>query len=181
MKTLVRRPGRWTALLWCLMAVVVWAADVRVTPLVTDGRVFASFTANESYTPEVREAVQSGLPTTLTFTVELRQAAVIWFDHTVSTVTVASAIKYDTLTRAFQVSKMIDGQVFSSESTTKEDDVRKWATEYERVSLSKGENLEPNGEYYVRVRMRATPRRSFSLWPWGHDDAAGRADFTFIK
>lgn len=181
MTTITKRRGGAAVLLWSMAVAMLLASDVRVTPLVNDGRVYASFTAADSYTPEVREAVQSGLPTTLTFIVELRQSAVIWFDHTVASVTVASSIKYDNLTRAFQVSKMTDGQVFSSESTTKEDDVRKWATEFDRVSLSKGDNLEPNGEYYVRVRMRATPRRSFSLWPWGRDDAAGRADFTFIR
>jgi hypothetical protein len=169
------------AMLWSLAAVVLWAADVRVTPLVTDGQVYASFNAGESYTADVHEAVQSGLPTTLTFFVELRQASVIWFDRNVATVTVAASIKYDTLRGDFQVSKMADGQVFSSERTDKEADARKWATEFERVRLSNGANLESNGEYYVRVRLRTTPRRSVSLWPWGRDDAAGRADFTFIR
>lgn len=168
-------------MLWCVAVAVVLASDVRVTPLVTSGQVFASFSATDSYTREVQEAVESGLPTTLTFVVELREASVVWWDRTVTTVTVASSIKYDSLTRAFQVSKMTEGQVFSSESTNRQDDAKKWATEFERVRLSRGDNLEPNGEYYVRVRMRATPRRSFSLWPWGRDDAAGRADFTFIR
>lgn len=180
MTTRVRQAGA-IALLWLLAVAAVFAADVRVTPLVADGQVFASFTATDSYTRELQEAVESGLPTTMTFVVELRQASVIWWDRTVTTVTVASSIKYDNLTRAFQVSKMTDGRVMSSESTNKEDDARKWATEFERVKLSQGDNLEPNGEYYVRVRMRATPRRSFSLWPWGRDDATGRADFTFIR
>jgi hypothetical protein len=169
------------ASLWSMLAVVLWAADVRVTPLVSDGQVYASFTAADSYTAEVHEAVQSGLPTTLTFFVELRQSSVIWFDRNVTAVTVAASIKYDTLRGDFQVTKMTDGQVFSSERTDKEGEARTWATEFERVRLSNGANLEPNGEYYVRVRMRATPRRSVSLWPWGRDDAAGRADFTFIR
>ncbi len=174
---------RWGAIVavWAIAVATLFASDVRVTPLVTGGQVFASFVAGDGYTPEVREAVRSGLPTTLTFVVDLRQSSVLWWDKTVSSVTVASSIKFDTLTRAFQVSKMTDGQVFSSESTTREDDVKKWATEFDRVSLSNGSNLEANGEYYVRVRMRATPRRSFSLWPWGRDDADGRADFTFIR
>ena len=175
------RRGGVTVMAWTIAVALVLAADVRVTPLVAGGQVFASFSAGDSYTPEVREAVQSGLPTTLTFVVELRQSSVIWWDRTVSSVTAAASIKYDTLTRAFQVSKMIDGQVMSSQSTDQEDAVKKWATEFERVGLSNGGNLEPNGEYYVRVRMRATPRRSFSLWPWGRDDASGRADFTFIR
>lgn len=167
----------------CLMlaAAVLVAADVRVTPLVAEGQVYASFSAMEAYTPEVREAVQSGLPTTLTFYVDLRQSALIFWDRTIASVTAAAAVKFDPLRGVFQVSKMTDGQVAWSGTTDREDDVRKWSTEFERIRLTAGDVLEANGEYYVRVRVRATPRRTFFLWPWGRDDAAGRADFTFIR
>jgi hypothetical protein len=164
-----------------LSAAVLLAADVRVTPLIANGQVFASFTAPDTYSSDVRESVQSGLPTTLTYTVDLRQSSFIWFDRTLATASVAAAIKFDALTGSFQVTRMTDGQVLSSDRTSKEDDARKWATEFERVKLSNGDGLEPNGEYYVRVRARATPHRSFVLWPWSRDDAAGRADFTFIR
>ena len=164
-----------------LSVATLLAADVRVTPLIDNGQVFASFTAPESYSADVREAVQSGLPTTVTYTVELRQASLVWFDRTLATTIVAAAIKFDALTTSYQVTRMADGQVLSSDRTAKEDDVKKWSTEFERVKLSNGDGLEPNGEYYVRVRARATPHRSFILWPWGRDDAAGRADFTFIR
>ena len=164
-----------------LSVAVLLAADVRVTPLIANGQVFASFTAPDTYSADVRESVQSGLATTLTYTVDLRQSSLIWFDRTLATATVAAAIKYDALTASFQVTRMTDGQVLSSDRTTKEDDAKKWATEFERVKLSNGDGLEPNGEYYVRVRARATPHRSFVLWPWSRDDAAGRADFTFIR
>lgn len=164
-----------------LSVATLMAADVRVTPLIAGGQVFASFTAPDTYSPDVREAVQSGLSTSLTYTVELRQSSLVWFDRTLASTTVAAAIKYDALTTSFQVTRMADGQVLSSDRTAKEDDVKKWATQFERVKLSSGDGLEANGEYYVRVRARATPHRSFVLWPWGRDDAAGRADFTFIR
>jgi hypothetical protein len=164
-----------------LSVATILAADVRVTPLIDGSQVLVSFSAPDTYSADVREAVQSGLPTSLTFTVELRQGSMIWFDRTLAVATVAAAIKYDALTGAFQVTRMTDGQVMSSDRTAKEDDVKKWATEFERVKLSNGDGLETNGEYYVRVRARATPHRSFVLWPWTRDDAAGRADFTFIR
>ncbi len=164
-----------------LSAATLRAADVRVTALIADGQIFASFTAPDTYTADVRESVQSGLPTMLTFTVELRQPSLVWFDRTLASTTVAAAIKYDALTKSFQVTRMTDGQVLSSDRTAQEDDVKKWSTEFERVKLSNGDGLEPNGEYYVRVRARATPHRNFVLWPWSRDDAAGRADFTFIR
>lgn len=164
-----------------LSVATLLAADVRVTPLIAGGHVFASFTAPETYSAEVRESAQSGLSTTLTFTVELRQSSLVWFDRTLATTTVAAAIKYDALAASFQVTRMADGQVLSSDRTANEDDVKKWSTEFERVKLSNGDGLEPNGEYYIRVRARATPHRTFVLWPWGRDDAAGRADFTYIR
>jgi hypothetical protein len=170
-----------TGLAVALSVATLFAADVRVTPLIAGGQVFASFSTPDTYSADVRESVQSGLPTTLTYTVELRQSSLVWFDRTLATATVAAAIKYDALTASFQVTRMTDGQVMSSDRTAKEDDVKKWATEFERVKLSNGDGLEPNGEYYVRVRARATPHRNFVLWPWSRDDAAGRADFTFIR
>jgi hypothetical protein len=171
----------WVGLIAVLSAAVLLAADVRVTPLIANGQVFASFTAPDTYSADVRESVQSGLPTTLTYTVDLRQSSFIWFDRTLATASVAAAIKFDALTGSFQVTRMTDGQVLSSDRTSKEEEARKWATEFERVKLSNGDGLEPNGEYYVRVRARATPHRNFVLWPWSRDDAAGRADFTFIR
>src|SRR6185369_1984626 len=139
------------------------AADVRVTPLIDNGQVFASFTAPDTYSADVRESVQSGLPTTVTYTVELRQSSLIWFDRTLASTIVAAAIKFDALTTSYQVTRMTDGQVLSSDRTAKEDDVKKWSTEFERVKLSNGDGLDANGEYYVRVRARATPHRSFVL------------------
>jgi hypothetical protein len=59
--------------------------------------------------------------------------------------------------------------------------MRAWVTEFEHVPLSDGDSMEPNAEYYVRVRIRSSPHRSFFLWPWSRDDADVRADFTYIR
>jgi hypothetical protein len=52
---------------------------------------------------------------------------------------------------------------------------------FDSESLLPGDPLEANADYYVRVRLHATPKRTFSLWPWGRDDGSGRTDFTFIR
>jgi hypothetical protein len=79
------------------------------------------------------------------------------------------------------VSKLESGRVAWSERTHDIAQVRTWMTTFERVPLTSREPLEPNAEYYVRVRMHATPKRTFSYWPWAGDTASGRADFTFIR
>lgn len=161
-------------------AVLRAAGDIRVTPLVADRQVSASFNAAPTFDQDARQVMQSGLLLTFSYTVELRRPSTIWLDPTLAAVTVASSVKFDNLTGEYLVSKLLDGRVISSEHTKDEAQVRIWMTAFDRVALVPGSPLEPNADYYVRVRLRASPKRTFSLWPWGGDDGLGRADFTFL-
>jgi hypothetical protein len=156
-------------------------AEIKVTPVVTDGRVSASFSAPAAFNDESREVVKSGVPLTFTYLVELRRPSAIWWDRTVGTSTVAAAVKFDNLTNIYQVTKQQDGRVTWSKATPKEDEMRTWVTGFDGVPIQVSEALEPNADYYVRVRLDAHPHVRVSLWPWGRNDAAGRADFTFIR
>ena len=160
---------------------IALADDIRVTPLVAEGRVLASFSAPSAFSEDARAVMQSGLLLTFTYTLELRRPATIWLDRTMAIATVAAQVKFDTLTRLHQVTKQTGATVVWSERTPDEAQARTWMTTFERVPLDVTEPLEPNADYYVRVRLHATPKRTFSIWPWGHDDATGRADFTFIR
>src|SRR5262245_59945273 len=131
------------------------ADGIQVTPVVKNGQVSASFTAASTFDRDIESIVQSGLLVTLTFTVELRKPSSIWFDHTLGSATVASSVKYDNLTGVYQVSKLVEGRVVWSERTQEEAKVRNWMTTFERVLLEPGGALEPNSDYYVRVRMQA--------------------------
>jgi hypothetical protein len=165
-------------------AVVLRAAtDVRVTPFVSEGRVLASFSAPSAWTPEARALVKGGVGLTFAFEVELRRPSVL-LDATLVRTSVTSEVKYDTLTQSFQVSKLREGQMLESSRTELEPEVREWATTFQRLPLEPPRPLEPNGEYYVQVRLVVSPRRNvslWSLWPFGRNDASGRADFTFIR
>jgi hypothetical protein len=179
---------RWVVVLGAWLALVVMleaAGDVKVTTVMSDdGRVLASFTAHAAWTAESREIVRSGLALTFSFDVDLRRPSTIWFDSTLARVRVASTVRYDNLTGTYQMSKLRDGRVISSDKANLEPAVREWMTEFDRVPLEPGQQLEANVEYYVRVRLYCSPRRTVSLWsmwPFGKDDGSGRADFTFIK
>jgi Domain of unknown function (DUF4390) len=158
------------------------AGQIRVTPIIADGHVAASFSASPVFGDDETAVVQSGLLLTMTFTVDLKRPSAIWWDRTVGSTTVSASVKYDTLTGVYLVTKAQDGQVTWSERTPDLGNVRTWMTTFERVPIAGGDRLEPNAEYYVQVRMRASPQRTFSLWPFfGADDGAGRADFTFLR
>ena len=180
-----RRPL--TLTVWALIlstALTAAANDVRVTPIVTDGRVLASFAATDAWTPDARELVQGGLLLTFTFDVELRRPSSVWLDTTLAHVSVAAAVKFEALTGTYQLSRLRDGRIVRSEATRDERVVREWMTSFEQIALEPAAPLEANAEYYVRVRLYASPRRTFSfwsLWPWSRDTSSGRATFTFIR
>jgi hypothetical protein len=156
-------------------------ADIKVTPVVAAGQVLASFAAPEAFTDDAREVVKSGVPLTFMYDVELRRPSTIWLDRTVGMATVSAKVKFDSLTSTLQVTKDQDGHTTWSKSTGKEEEMRNWITAFDSVPIKPDEPLEPNAEYYVRVRLDARPHLKFSFWPWGRNDAAGRADFTFIR
>ena len=164
-----------------LLVVTAAADDIRVTPLVRDGEVLLSFTAPGAVTDELREAIRSGMVVTFTYDVALRQNAFLWFDRTVADAEIAANVRFDNLTRTFHVTRLVDGRVTWSQSSTDETQVRAWLTEFDRLKVFASGSLQPNAEYLVDIRARISPRRAWLLWPWGRDDATGRASFTYIR
>jgi hypothetical protein len=155
------------------------AQSIRVTPVATDGRIRVTFLLADGFTDELRAAIRSGLPTTIVYEIELRRPS-IWFDRTIASAEVSVRAEYDNLTRRYQVTRMQDGRLEWTRPAEREPDVRAWMTEFDRLPLFSTAGLEPNVEYYVRVRAQRSPRDSWFWWPWGRDDASGRAKFTFI-
>jgi len=168
---------------WMLLGATVAAApaDIRVTPIVADGHVYASFSVPGAFTDDAQAVLQSGLLLTFTFTVDLRRPSGFWWDHTLGSATVGATCKFDNLTGTYLVSKVQDGHVTWSNRTMDGAEARSSMTAFERVPVVASDPLEANVDYYVHVRLRATPKRTFSIWPWSTDDGVGRAVFTNVR
>ena len=167
--------------LWIAVPSLVFAdgPDLKVTPLQRDGQVFVSFELSDGLSPDVRDAIQSGLPTTFSYEIELRQGSAI-FDRTIATVTITASVRFDNLTRRYQMSRAVDGRVEDARPTEDQNAVRDWMTRFDRVPVSTTGALETNGEYYVRVRALARPRSTWLSWLWDRSAVLGNAKFTFI-
>ena len=153
--------------------------DLSVTPIARDGQVVVSFDLSDGLTPGVRDAIQSGLATTFSYEVDLRRGSAL-FDHTVASVAITAIVRFDNLTRRYQMSRTVDGRVEDARPTDDQNAVRAWMTHFERIPLSATAALETNGEYYVRVRAHTRPHNAWFFWPWG-GTALGQAKFTFIQ
>jgi hypothetical protein len=163
-------------------ALAAAAQAIYVTPLVRDGRVYVSFRLSEAFDNEdIRAAVHSGLTITFVYDVELRRGASLWLDRTLDAATVSAGVQYDNLARRYHVSLHTDGRLEVASTLDREEGARRWLTEFERLNLFSSDRLEPNAEYYVRVRARTTPRNTAFVWPWQGSDVAGLAKFTFLR
>jgi hypothetical protein len=156
------------------------AEGVRIVPLVRDDAVLVSFELTDGYTPAVKDAVHSGLKTTFTYEIELRQHVPAWVDRTMQTSVVTNSVQYDNLTRRAKLTRTVDGQVDSTEETEDEAVIRQWMTTFQRMPLFKTAELEMNREYYVRVKATARPTNGSMLWPWGAG-ISGITKFTFLR
>ena len=154
--------------------------NVKIVPLVRDDSVLVSFELTDGYTPQVKEAVHSGLKTTFTYTVELREHVPAWVDRTLGTSVITNTVQYDNLTRTATLTRIVDGQIDDQEGTDDEAVIKRWMTTFSRMPLFKTADLEQNREYYVRVRATARPTNGSILWPFA-STIQGLAKFTFLK
>jgi hypothetical protein len=155
---------------------------LQVVPLPRDGEVLVSFKLEETLTEEIRQKIQSGLTIRFVYKVDLIRSSAAWFDRKIASAEVGATVRYDTLTRLYHVSRTRDGRTEWADTTARED--LAWSTltrDFARLSLFRGTSLEPNAEYYVRVRANASPRNAGFVWPWQGDDAMGLAKFTFVR
>ncbi len=168
------------AIILIAATVSVSAEGVRIVPLVRDDSVLVSFELTDGYTPAVKDAVHSGLKTTFTYEIELRQHVPAWVDRTIQTSVVTNSVQYDNLTRRAKLTRTVDGPVESIEETEDEPVIRQWMTTFQRMPLFKTAELETNREYYVRVKATARPANGSMLWPWG-SGISGITKFTFLR
>ena len=153
--------------------------DLRVTPIPRDGQVYVSFELSDGFSPDVKDAIQSGLPTTFSYEIELRQSNAL-LDRTLASLTIDASVRFDNLTRRYHMSRSVDGRVDDARPTEDSDAVRDWLTRFDRVPISTTAALEPNAEYYVRVRALARPRSSWFAGVLGRGAVLGNAKFTFL-
>ena len=171
-------PAPWMLVAVMLASACLVASAIRITPVLAEDKVMATFAAPSVFTSEVRDAVLSGLSVTFMFTAELRRTTTLWFDKTIASADVSSTVKFDMLTGIYQVSKLRGDTVHWSQQTQKEDEMRLWMTEFERVMLDDATLLNGGSEYYIRVRARDNLPRGFSLWPFGRDAESGRVELS---
>lgn len=168
----------------CLLAAVMAstiaqaAGTLRIVPIIRDKSVIVSVELADAYTQEVREAIASGLRTTVTYDVELKMEVSAWVDRTIATAVIGTSDHYDNLRRLHNLSRTVDGRVVDAFVTDNEALARQWLTTLKELPVCPTSKLDPNSEYYVRISARVRPPGT-SLLGLAHA-VTNQAKFTFI-
>lgn len=172
-----------TALVSLVVAVSLAAESprgLRIVPLPRGDQLLVSFELRDGFTPEIRAAIDSGLKTTFTYTVDLRLDVPGWIDRTIATAVVTNSVEYDNLQRKHTLERTIDGRSLKPMITEDQAAVREWLTTLKQEALFSTKRLEANREYYVRVSATARPSYGSILWPFGSGTSA-QTKFTLVR
>jgi hypothetical protein len=165
----------------CLLGLTTtaWAdPSVRVETTLHEGEVRVSFQVTDAISESVRAAIQSGLVTTFAYDVTLQESSAWWFDRTIAYTRVSAVVKYDNLTRRYQITFIEDGRVEEVRTTEDEATASQWMTTFRARRLS-SHRLVSSGEYHVRVKAQTRPRLLGWLWPWNPGAVLGSVSFRF--
>ena len=118
------------------------------------GRLLVFASLNGAFTPEVFEALHSGVTTRFTYEITLKRDRKVIYDIETARHTLVHQVKYDALKKAYSFSAQ-NGTDEKIEKTTK---VRKemmdWMAEINGHAMAQIEKLNPNSRYYIQVRAK---------------------------
>ena len=160
--------GRAGRVLWLLPALLLLAApspargadNPRLVDLTAerreDGSYAASFRLEGALTQNILDEIDSGLPVTFQYRVEVFRRRRLWTDVLVRR-EVEVTVEQDSLTRQYRLTRKVDGTVVDSSASEKPEDMRRWMTEIQSLDLGSVPEDDSGGSAeFVRARCRVS-------------------------
>lgn len=105
----------------------------------------------DGFSGKIQEAIDSGVPMTFTFHIELRQQVSLWADSLIRSNTVSHTVQYDSLKKIYKFSE-VGKNVKRKIITRKKDRLQKLMFTLQNIPITPIYRLDPNEKYYVRVK-----------------------------
>jgi hypothetical protein len=116
----------------------------------TDREVLLFLSLQGGFHRELMEAIESGIPITITYYMKLYRKRGLWFDEEVLSKTIQHIVKYDALKKQYRVSE--SNGLFSNIRVTRDEPTMvRWMSEVEGQPLIPFHLLQPDEEYYVKA------------------------------
>ncbi|MGH9458397.1 MAG: DUF4390 domain-containing protein [Thermoanaerobaculia bacterium] len=157
------------AVLLLTLAAAEAVAEPRIRELEAheaDGRISVSFRLDEAFDdPDIRKAIESGLPTVLRYEIVLLRKYPNWFDDTIATSMIEVVATYNSVTREYLLNYRRDRRLVRSQVLSSLDELKRRMATINEPELFGTEGRKP---WKLRVRVRAELMRRY-VWyliPW---------------
>lgn len=163
---------RLPVILYLLLALSAAAADppnpkiANLAATAANGKVSVKFTLDGAFhNGELAQALQSGLPTSFTYSVEIFRDRPNWFDSGVAQARIEVICTFNSLTREYLLNYRRDKHLVRSETFTDLAALVKRMTAIDEPGLFDIDNRKP---YKLKVRAKADLMRGWLMYviPW---------------
>lgn len=146
--------GLFTVFVFLILAAATpsHAQKARLTDIVmtnTSEDLIVYFTVEDCFTAEMMEAIESGLPTTFTFYVQLDERRDLWWDRTMVELEIRHTVRYDQLKKRYEL-QLSEGP---EDLITVQDfqEARQLMSEVVALKVIPLNELEKGGRYQLRM------------------------------
>jgi Domain of unknown function (DUF4390) len=94
-----------------VMTGTAWSQDARLENIIvtnTRDNLLLYLTARDAFSPKIVKAIQSGVPATFTYYINLYLVRGFWFDKEIAEIRVTHTMKYDSLKKEYVVTRSWD-------------------------------------------------------------------------
>jgi len=127
---------------------------IRDLSIVIDGgQVLASFGLENGFTPNLLARIESGLPTTLTYELELARDRKRWWDDAQASTRLQVVVLFNAITREYLVNTKLAGKLLDSRTLRDVGDLERAMTRFTALPVFTLESPEQNERYLVRARV----------------------------
>jgi hypothetical protein len=164
----VRRLSICILTLWLAAAAHARSEDPRIDDLsatTTNGEVTVRFRLAGAFDHRRVEQIQSGIPTEITYVVEMFRDRPNWFDEGISRSRIEVRATFNSVTREYLLTYRRDRKLVRSETFSDLTTLQRHMTAIEEPSLF---DVGPHRPYKLKVRVKADLMRGWLLYfvPW---------------
>lgn len=137
-----------------LLAVAAPGPEIRdLSIAVSGGQVHVSFRLEGGLTPELRERIASGLPTSFVYELELMRDRKRWWDRGVDASRIEVVAMYNAVTHEYLINTKHDGKLVGSRTVRDADELDRELTEFAAFPAFVLVPESSRTRYLVRVRV----------------------------
>lgn len=128
-------------------------------------RVLASFTLTGGLGERLAQRIDSGLPTSILFEIELHKDRKRWYDNRLDRSTLEVVAVHDAVARTYSVHLKLDGELVESRTVRDREALTAAMTRIEKVPVFALGTKTPRGRLLIKVRAMLGSRTVLSFIP----------------